>query len=139
MKKKVEKPEDLNVRNTRIREDILTLFIGNKGVAFSEAEINQLFNHKADRVTIYRNIRLMLSKMVIHRIVCEDGKLKYAMAKDTSRQHQHPHFECTACGKVLCLNDKGVTEIVLPNGFQSKATHLLVRGLCANCARPQVI
>ena len=136
MKKKVEKPEDLNIRNTRIREDILTLFIGNKGVAFSESEISQLFSPKVDRVTIYRNIRLMLSKMVIHRIVCEDGKLKYAMASDTSRHH--PHFECTACGKVLCLNDKGITKIDLPDGFQPKATHLLVRGLCANCVQTQI-
>ncbi|MFM7430344.1 MAG: Fur family transcriptional regulator [Flammeovirgaceae bacterium] len=136
MKKKVEKPEGLHIRNTRIREEILTLFIGNKGVAFSEAEINQVFSRKADRVTIYHNIRMLLEKLVIHRVICEDGKLKYAMATDTTRQH--PHFECIACGKVSCLNDKGITNIELPAGFQSQATHMLVRGLCANCVQTQI-
>lgn len=120
-----------NLRATPIREEMITLFMNNQGVALSEAEINQLFNHKADRVSIYRTVKILLDKMLIHKVICENGILKYAL--NQKHPHHHPHFQCTACGKVICLGSKGLTQIDMPTGYTKEATHLLVKGLCPAC------
>jgi Fur family ferric uptake transcriptional regulator len=133
MTKKARKPHEQHFRNTRIREEMITLFVGNQGVAFSEAEINQLFGNRADRVSIYRNIRLLLQKSVIHRIVCEGGKLRYAMEKRDLPQQQHPHFECTACGRVSCLTGSRPARLALPEGFVAHQMEMLIKGICPKC------
>lgn len=124
----------LNLRTTPMREQIVTLFLDNEGIAFSEVEINEIFNHSLDRVSIYRTIRTLVKKSVVHKIVCENGVLKYAHKATPKENVMHPHFECTRCGKVLCLNEKGITGIELPEGYLQEVMHTLVQGICPDCA-----
>jgi len=123
----------LNLRVTPIREEMITLLMNHQGVALSEPEINQMFNHQPDRVSIYRTIRTLLDKMVIHKVICEDGVLKYALSPKANSEH--PHFECTSCGKVLCLNQHGVNSVDVPAGYTAQAIHMLIKGLCPNCVQ----
>lgn len=122
-----------DLRNTPLREEIITLFVNNQGIAFSEAEINNIFSKTLDRVTVYRTIRTFLDKLILHKIICDDGVLRYAITEQKAKPH-HPHFQCTECGKVSCLAEKGIGNISLPAGYQTNELHLLVRGICANCS-----
>jgi len=40
---------------------------------------------------------------------------------------------CDSCGKTICLNTVPVPSIVLPVGFMSKQTEVIVKGTCKNC------
>ncbi len=124
------------LRNTPLREEMITLFVNHQGLAFSEAEINEMFSPAFDRVTVYRTIKTFLDKLIIHKVVCEKGVLKYAY-NVASKAWPHPHFECTSCGKVLCLNGNGVAMIELPKGYQEEEVHTLVKGLCPDCSSGQ--
>lgn len=123
----------LHIRKTPIREQILTLFLDNEGVAFSEAEINQMFNNSLDRISIYRTIRTLTKKAVIHKVICDGGVLKYAHKPTTKINSTHAHFECTDCGQVVCLSQKGSPKIDLPRRFQQETIHTLIKGLCSGC------
>lgn len=131
--KKQKLPSSINLRSTHIREQLISLFLGNEGIAFSEAEINQVFNHSFDRVTIYRTIRTLMEKDVIHKVICDDGVLKYAHKSKVEPVNVHPHFQCTSCGQVKCLTAMPEQKIKLPKGYAVSGMHMLVKGVCAQC------
>jgi len=127
----------INLRATHVREQLISLFLGNEGVAFSEAEIDQFFDHSFDRVTIYRTIRTLVEKAVIHKVICEDGVLKYAHKSTVEPVNVHPHFQCTACGQVKCLAAMPEQKIDLPKGYALSGMHMLIKGVCAQCVGVQ--
>lgn len=122
-----------NLRSTHIREQLISLFLDNEGVAFSQAEIDQFFYHCFDRVTIYRTVRTLLEKSVIHKVICDDGVLKYAHKGIAKLTDIHPHFQCTTCGQVKCLVAKSAQDIKMPIGYTLSTMHILIKGVCAQC------
>jgi Fur family transcriptional regulator, ferric uptake regulator len=124
---------NLDIRSTPLREEIITLFLNNQGIAFSEAEINSMFGQPFDRVTVYRTIKTFLDKLIIHKVICEDGVLRYAMTEQPQNKSHHAHFQCTECGKVSCLKDKGVGRINLPSGYKTNELYMLIKGVCPQC------
>lgn len=123
---------DLGMRITPLRNGLIDLFQNNPGVAFSEAELNDVSGRSFDRTTVYRTIRTLLKKVFIHKIVCEDGVLKYAL-NDKRIASNHPHFQCTVCDQVKCLHDQHIKEHRLPRGYEAMQVDLLIRGVCADC------
>ncbi len=121
------------LRATPLRENLINLFVNYPGVAFSETEINEMFSNTFDRVTVYRTIRTFLDKFIIHKVVCEDGVLKYAITPEQKNDCSHAHFQCTTCGTVSCLTQCAIEQFTLPEGYQSKGMQMLIKGLCPQC------
>ncbi len=73
----------LHFRNTRLGKRLVTFFQKNPGLAFSENEIRQELDVVFDRTTVYRTIKTLLEKVFIHKIVCKNGMLRYALKMNT--------------------------------------------------------
>jgi Fur family transcriptional regulator, ferric uptake regulator len=123
----------LDLRNTRLRDGMIKFFKENPGLAFSENEIKQILNSQHDRTSIYRTIKTLLKKVFIHKIVCENGVLKYALSESKNNLHSHVHFQCTRCEKVFCLKDCTIHKPALPEAFEPESYYFLVKGNCRNC------
>jgi Fur family ferric uptake transcriptional regulator len=123
--------QHLDLRHTRLRDGVITIFNANPNRAFSENEIRQELSSACDRVTLYRTIKTLLSKVFIHKIVCEDGVLKYAL--NESKNDSHAHFQCTRCEKVFCMRECTIPTPVLPQEFEPESYQFLVKGNCRKC------
>ena len=127
--------KDFNLRNTPNREEILQLFI-RKNHALSHGDIEKEIENALDRVTVYRTLKTFLDKGLIHKVLDDEGSLKYALCKEActmaEHHHNHVHFKCTMCGQTNCLNIE-VPMVRLPKGYQVSEVNLLIQGVCERC------
>lgn len=129
-----EKPQrPLGIRVTPLRDDLIGLFLNNPGIAFSEHELNEYVQGEFDRTSVYRSIKILLEKFFIHKIICENGVLKYALTQPGKIVRNHPHFQCTRCGTVTCLSEQDVPALALPEEYQVASINLLIRGIGPCC------
>lgn len=126
---------DFNLRATPNREEILQLFL-HKNYALSHGDIEKEIANSLDRVTVYRTLKTFLDKGLIHKVLDDEGSLKYALCKEAcntaEHHHDHVHFKCTKCGQTMCLNID-VPPLKLPKGYIANETNLLVQGTCEKC------
>jgi len=54
---------------------------------------------KVDRVTVFRNVNLLVKKKLINKVEFNEGKYRYELA---SLPHHH-HLVCTKCGKIKSI------------------------------------
>jgi Fur family transcriptional regulator, ferric uptake regulator len=137
----MKKPEgeilkDYQLRTTTSRSAILNLFIKNS-FALSYSDIEHEIASSFDRVTVYRTLKTFLDKGVIHKVLDDEGSLKYALCSDPcsshEHHHEHVHFKCEKCGQTNCLEDVIIPEVVLPNGYRVREMNLLIQGTCDKC------
>jgi Fur family transcriptional regulator, ferric uptake regulator len=127
------------LRQTDCREDVLSLFI-DKPFALAHANVEGLMATKYDRVTIYRTLKTFVEAGLLHKVLDDEGSLKYALCKepchtpDHSHHHDHVHFKCNVCGQTNCLEDVLIPSFSLPNGYQRHEINMLVQGVCPSCA-----
>jgi Fur family ferric uptake transcriptional regulator len=57
---------------------------------------------------------------------------RYSVA--ASERHDHPHFRCERCGKLLCLDQLAKQNVRLPRGYRPQRVELTVTGVCADCS-----
>lgn len=128
--------KDFNLRATPNREEILHLFLL-KNYALSHGDIEKEIDNALDRVTVYRTLKTFLDKGLIHKVLDDEGSLKYALCKEAcstaEHHHDHVHFKCTKCGQTNCLNVE-VPAIKLPKGYRVNEVNLLIQGICEKCA-----
>ena len=124
-----------HLRSTPTRQDILHLFI-NKEYALSHSDIEKEVNDSSDRVTVYRTLKTFLDKGLIHKVLDDEGGLKYALCNDacstSQHRHEHVHFKCTKCGQTSCLEVE-IPSVRLPKGYKAKEVNLLIQGICDDC------
>lgn len=124
------------LRSTPNRKTILHLFL-RKECALSHADIEKEIADDLDRVTVYRTLKTFLSKGLIHKVLDDEGTLKYALCNDdctvVEHHHDHVHFKCLRCGLTNCL-DIIVPEIKLPGNYEIEETNILVQGICEQCS-----
>lgn len=126
-----------NLRVTPFRTDVLLLF-ANAGKALSANEIEDQLPD-ADRITLYRTIRSFEEKGIIHKAI--DGTItqKYALCEAECNEYhhhdEHVHFHCEKCENTFCLDHVFVPNILLPTGFVSKKTNMVVSGICEKCEK----
>ena len=92
--------------------------------AISSTELIKRLSSKINKTTVYR----LLDKLE------DDGVKWFAKCKSCSKsEHRdvHPHFQCTECGSVDCLEIK-VTIPEIPNR-KINNSHVLVLGQCELC------
>ncbi len=104
----------------------------NTEVALSERELQNRLKSICDRATIYRTLKSLTNKGVIHKIATEGTVAKFVIK---TAPEDHIHFKCTDCGKVQCMTGVVPDNIELPKGFIKKETNYLIIGICDECAK----
>ena len=128
--------KDFNLRSTPNRQEILHLFL-QKNYALSHGDIEKEIDNSLDRVTVYRTLKTFLDKGLIHKVLDDEGSLKYALCNEActtvEHHHDHIHFKCTKCEQTYCLNID-VPPVMLPKGYRASAVNLLIQGICERCS-----
>ncbi|HEX8874437.1 MAG TPA: transcriptional repressor [Nitrosospira sp.] len=122
-------------RVTSGRVRILALLLAEqRAVSHHEIEERLQGKYRLDRVTLYRVLEWLNENGYIHRVVGDDRVWRFRANADVN-PHQHAHFECTRCTRVICLDDmKTEYSPPLPAGYRPQQVELTVKGLCAECA-----
>lgn len=127
---------DFQLRSTPGRQEVLQIFL-KSNFALSHGDIEREMPLDFDRVTLYRTLKTFLDKGLVHKVLDDEGGLKYALCNNncstTGHHHNHVHFKCTICGQTSCLEVE-IPGIKLPKGFKSAEANLLIQGTCDNCA-----
>lgn len=127
--------KDFHLRTTPTRQEILHLFL-KKEYALSHGDIEKEIDSSLDRVTVYRTLKTFLDKGLIHKVLDDEGSLKYALCNEacshTGHHHNHVHFKCTKCGQTNCL-DVEIPSVKLPKGYKPQEINLLIQGVCEHC------
>ena len=112
----------------------------------THAEVSEALSHLGfDRATIYRNLTELTEAALAARVELGDHVWRFE-AKRAGGGHKgddHPHFVCTTCGEVSCLDD--VQVAIMPRPGEGKAakkpaggriglvTEVLLKGRCEQC------
>jgi Fur family ferric uptake transcriptional regulator len=137
----MQKPEghilkDYDLRTTISRSAILRLFLKNS-FALSYSDIEREIAESFDRVTVYRTLKTFLDKGVIHKVLDDEGSLKYALCSELcsthGHHHEHVHFKCIKCGRTNCLEEVTIPSVNLPKGYVAGEINLLIQGTCNRC------
>jgi len=130
--------KNYKLRSTPNRQTILHLFL-RKDHALSHADIENEIADDLDRVTVYRTLKTFLNRGLIHKVLDDEGSLKYALCPSdcsaAEHHHNHVHFKCVKCGQTNCL-DVEVPEISLPRDYKAEEINMLIQGVCGLCNRP---
>ncbi len=104
-----------------------------------------------DRVTLYRVLDWLLQQQLIHRVAGDDRAWRFQINNVTNNrfkqpllpnkspkqilnQHSHAHFQCSACGKIFCLDDiQPKLNHNIPEHFTVDSIELNIKGICPNC------
>jgi Fur family ferric uptake transcriptional regulator len=123
-------------RPTSGRIQVLAILLAEQQRAVTHQEIERRLHDKPrlNRVTLYRVLEWLNEKCFVHKVVGDD-RIWHFRANRQVAHHQHAHFECMRCTRVVCLDDmKAEYDSPLPAGYQSREIELRVKGLCAECA-----
>lgn len=130
----------------------------------THAEVSAALDHRGfDRATIYRNLTELTEAKLVTRVDLGDHVWRFeAKRHEDGSGHggDHPHFVCTSCGEVSCLNDVNVAITPRPGTHRRSAaaddaagkpggrrsasvagkrqgipavTEVLLKGTCENC------
>ncbi len=120
-------------RKTKSVNTILNIF-KNRSEALSVVDLVDQLQHSMNKTTVYRILERLEEEGIVHSFKGTNGLKWYAKCKECSTHHHkdiHPHFECTNCGKVECLEiDVAIPEI---RNRHIETTDVLLTGQCADC------
>lgn len=122
---------------TRNRLTVLEV-VGNNNSPLNAQQIyaTLIRNHEINRVTVYRILDLLVEKGILERLSGAGRSFYYGLAPN-DHHRPHPHFYCTSCGNIECLNpeslllDVAPLERTYPGEIQGVAVR--VDGVCKNC------
>lgn len=102
-----------------------------------------------DRATIYRNLTELTEKKLVSRVELGDHVWRFEIKRTDghgSAGEDHPHFLCTTCGEISCLDDvrvaitpkaRGRTTSATARGPRASRIHsvteVLLKGRCESC------
>ncbi len=120
------------LRSTPARVAVLEC-VESLGRPATHAELQGLL--ELDKVTLYRTLDALAEAELVHRVLGVDGVWRHcAQPKTEGCPGNHAHFQCTACGAVICLLDQPIPHVQVPEGAVVQARTLLAWGLCPDCA-----
>jgi len=94
--------------------------------------VERLSDTGVDPATIFRNLQDLTEAGLISRTDLGDHVWRFELE---GRHGSHPHFVCTDCGDVSCLEDVDI-ELKgkrLPRALKRANVEVQVRGRCDNC------
>lgn len=103
-----------------------------------------------DRATIYRNLTELTEARLLDRVEVGDHVWRFEIRRQHDhggRDRGHPHFLCTTCGAVSCLDDVrvAITPAAAPAAGAPRrrdagrqpgigtVTEVLLKGRCGDC------
>ena len=107
----------------------------------SHAEIIEQLGNSFDKATIYRNLVDMTEAGLLSRRDLGDHcwrfELRGTEQPGTDKEKEHPHFVCSDCGTVACLETvevsfKGKGKNV-PKAIGRRSVEVQVKGKCDDC------
>ncbi len=132
----VELLKKRKLRSTDCRKKILDCFLLHD-YALTQGLLEQELHHEFDRVTIYRTLKSFVDNGLIHKILDDEGGIKYALCNEncssSTHNHSHVHFKCNRCGQTICLESVAIPKIYIPNAFKISDINVLVNGVCDRC------
>jgi Fur family transcriptional regulator, ferric uptake regulator len=103
----------------------------------SESEIKIRMGDLYDRVTFYRNVQSFINAGVMHKIIVDNRRVRYALnciERHNQFSSSHAHFICRVCEKIVCLDQVEKFAYTLPPGFTREECDVMVKGLCDQCS-----
>lgn len=88
-----------------------------------------------DRATVFRNLRDLTEAGLVTRVDLGDRVWRFQV-KEVAGAHGHPHFVCTECGGIECLDGLEITvpkRRGLPRALRNDKVTIHVKGRCDNC------
>ena len=131
--------QDADLSPTPNRLRVLEI-IGSNNFPLSATDIHETLERTApiNRVTVYRILDLLVEKEIVARIATGGRAAYYGMAPN--EQHKaHPHFYCTKCGRMDCLEPEtvNINFNAFQNTFPGRIDKFEIRldGICRNCLK----
>jgi Fur family ferric uptake transcriptional regulator len=137
------------LRCTAARLSVMQHLLRSRGPE-THAEVSDALADKGfDRATIYRNLTELTDAGLVSRVELGDHVWRFEIRRHAhaGAKEDHPHFLCTTCGEVSCLDDVNVAitpksgavgkpakpaKPAKPRGTRS-VTEVLLKGRCENC------
>ena len=120
---------------TRIRA-LGVLLTAREALTHHEVERRVGRGQDVDRVTLYRVLEWLVEQGLAHKVAGEDRVWRFSAAAHGGRHAgAHAHFECSECGRVICLEEARVPAVPLPAGFRRREIEVTVKGTCDACGR----
>jgi Fur family ferric uptake transcriptional regulator len=121
---------------TPARLAVLEILLGSVA-ALTHHEIEDSIEERGldvDRVTLYRVLDWLVEHDLAHRIATTNRVWRFNAA-DRLHNGEHPHFHCTQCGRIICLDGPdSASDLALPPGYRPERMEINVHGLCAVCS-----
>ena len=104
-------------------------------IAISVADLINRLYLKINKSTVYRILEKLEDDNILYSFIAANGAKYYAKCRCLSKEntdHIHPHFECTGCGKIECLE----MEIEIPKipNRNISSSQFLFQGKCEYCS-----
>ncbi len=103
----------------------------------SENEIKIQMEEMYDRITFYRNMQVLTSAGIVHKIVIDNTIIKYGLSccgQEHRHQNEHAHFYCEKCHSVVCLKEVRIPDYQLPSGYKLFDSDIIIKGACEKCS-----
>ena len=131
-----------SVRITPMRQLLLEYFLNENNIV-GLTELEKAFP-RADRITIYRTLKTFAEKGIVHEVGNGTSEMKYALCKPRlpgGREHctelkhidRHPHFHCSKCREMNCLESVFIPAVDLPEGYFAEEINMVIKGICKKC------
>ncbi len=127
--------QNFQLSQTNIRMEILNI-LNNSNMALSMNEIKLQLTSNYDRVTLYRNLKVLTEKGILHQVFFDRHDSKYVLPPKPGKSEngeEHLHFKCLMCKKVKCLTDQHPEPVNLPEGYEKIEVNFVVFGICQAC------
>lgn len=103
----------------------------------THAEVSDAVSHAGfDRATIYRNLTELTEAGLVARMELGDHVWRFELRRppsDKGASENHPHFLCTSCGEVSCLEDVHVSITPRQRAGIHNVREVLLKGTCGDC------
>jgi Fur family ferric uptake transcriptional regulator len=107
----------------------------------THAEVAEALSDRGfDRATIYRTLTELTESRLVSRVELGDHVWRFEVKRPHTGKkaggndaEHHPHFLCTACGEVSCLDDVSIDISPKKNSVIRAVTEVLLKGRCENC------
>ncbi len=116
--------------------------IGNNTAPLSAQDIYATLSrsHGINRVTVYRILDALVDRGLVQRI-SGGGRASFYGIAPNDHHFSHPHFYCTSCGDMACLDPAGLSMSAdrLERTFPGQIQHVEVRfdGICKRCLKTE--
>jgi len=132
--------EDHNIRPTANRIVVarqLTQLERPISLAELEATIGTI-----DKSNILRTLNIFKDNHLVHVIEGGEGFTLYEICQshhhcidDDDDDDAHIHFFCENCHQTICLNEKHIPKIELPEGYTIHSANFMLKGICPKCMK----